>query len=153
MPALLLLFIVVPLVELTLLFRLADVIGGGATVLLVILTGIVGSHLVRRQGTEVLRLIQSDLQEGKMPADRIFSGLLILLGGAFLITPGVLTDVVGFLLMVPGNRRFIISRLKERVQTRLDRGMGGQPFFHFHTFQSGQDRDPFDHQGPQIPGA
>lgn len=126
---LLLLFVTVPLVELYLLYRLARVTSFGMTVAIVILTGVVGSVLVRWQGLTTLRRIQEDLQAGRMPGDRILSGLLILLGGAFLLTPGILTDAVGFLLMVPGNRRLLIRHLKASFQESLESGEGGQVFF------------------------
>jgi UPF0716 protein FxsA len=127
---LLLLFVLVPLIELLLLVRIAQAIRFLPTVGIVILTGIIGSFLVRRQGLKTLQLIQTDLNAGRLPTDRILSGVLILVGGAFLITPGVITDGLGFLLMVPGNRRLLIRYLRRHFRERLEKGGGGVRFFH-----------------------
>ena len=119
---LLLLFVTMPVVELYLLIRVGAVIGAPWTILLVIGTGILGSFLVRQQGTRVLMLIRADLAAGRMPAERILSGLLILVGGVLLLTPGILTDCAGFLLMVPGNRRLLIRHIGNYLQSRIDAG-------------------------------
>jgi UPF0716 protein FxsA len=132
---LVLLFALVPLVELFLLLKLAQVIEFGPTVALVLGTGVVGAWLVRRQGVRTLALIREDLAAGRMPADRILSGVFILVGGAFLVTPGILTDVAGFLLMVPGNRRFLAHWLRQRASDRMQSG-GGEVFF-FHVGPGG----------------
>lgn len=128
--------ILIPLIELTLLLRLADWVGGGPTFLLILGTGMAGASLIRRQGMETLRLIQQDLQLGRMPADRIFSGLLILVGGVLLITPGILTDLAGLLLMIPGNRRWIISRFRGRLEMRFGQGGNGPSFFRYRQSHS-----------------
>ncbi len=145
---LLLLFIAVPFIELLILIKLSNLIGFGSTVLVIIITGMIGASLVRKQGLQNLRLIETDLNEGRMPADRILSGILILLGGAFLITPGVVTDLAGLALMVPGNRRFIVKYLKSRIKQQYEHGNGGQVFF-FHTGSQVGGRD-FDIKQPDM---
>ncbi|MFW5857291.1 MAG: FxsA family protein [Planctomycetota bacterium] len=129
LPWLLLLFICVPLVELFLLIEVARVIQVWPTIGLVVLTGVIGSWLVRWQGLQTLESIRRDLAEGRMPHERILSGILILVGGAFLITPGILTDVAGFLLMAPGNRRLILRALHARIRARMEAGGGQVCFF------------------------
>ncbi len=104
---LILLFTVVPLVELFLLIEVGRVIGPVPTVLIVISTGIIGAWLARIQGFLVLRRIQEDLQAGRPPADGLIDGLLILVAGAVLLTPGMLTDALGFVLLAPPGRRWI----------------------------------------------
>ena len=101
---LLLLFTVVPLVELFLLVKLGTVIGIGPTVLVVIGTGVLGASLARWQGLGVLRRVSEDLAQGRLPADALIDGLLILIAGAVLLTPGLITDALGFLLLVPQGR-------------------------------------------------
>ncbi|MFH0910469.1 MAG: FxsA family protein [Planctomycetota bacterium] len=128
---LLLVFITVPVVEIYLLFVVAGAIGWGPTLAIAVFTGILGSALVRHQGLRTLRLIQEDLAEGRLPTDRILSGLFLLIGGAFLITPGILTDAAGFLLMAPGIRRLPARWLKIRLQARLREDARG-PIFFFH---------------------
>ena len=104
---LLLLFTVVPLIELFLLVKLGTVIGISATVLIVIFTGILGAWLARWQGLGVIRRLTDDMNQGRLPADALIDGLLILIAGAVLLTPGLITDALGFLLLVPQGRAFV----------------------------------------------
>lgn len=146
---LLLLFTAVPLVELLLLVEIGERIGAGPTVLLVLATGVVGAWLARREGTRSLRQIQTSLAEGSLPARELFHGLLILLAGAFLVTPGILTDVVGFTLLVRPARGRIIAALRSRLEDRISRGEGGWStgsrgggiFFSFGSSGDGTDTD------------
>jgi len=101
---LLLLFVVVPLVELTLLVRLGEAIGLANTILIIVLTGVVGTALARRQGMGVWRRFNERVAQGQMPGNEIMDGLIILVCGALLMTPGVLTDVVGLLGLIPVTR-------------------------------------------------
>lgn len=106
----LLLFVVVPVAELILLGLIGDAIGFGWTALGVLLTGVLGARLVARQGRLVWREIMSRLQSGQVPSVELAHGAMVLVGGAFLITPGVLTDLVGLALMVPWFRELIRVR-------------------------------------------
>jgi UPF0716 protein FxsA len=119
---LLLLFTVVPLVELYLLVKLGNVIGIGPTVLIVICTGVLGAWLARHQGLGVLRKISDDLAVGRLPADALIDGLLIFIAGAVLLTPGLITDALGFFLLIPQGRkvvrRMVAARLEQRTVTR-----------------------------------
>lgn len=126
---LLLLFIVVPLTELALLLRIGDAIGLGPTIALVILTGMLGWWLAKREGLRTWLKIQSELNQGRLPGNHLVDALLILVAGAVLITPGVLTDAVGFLLLIPPVRSMVRNALKKRFQSRvvmvnMSRGMG-----------------------------
>ena len=95
-------FTLTTLLELFLLMELAKVMGLGTTLALVILTGFLGAYLARLEGLRVLEKLRSDLSSGAMPADAALDGLCVLVAGALLITPGVLTDILGFgLLMAP----------------------------------------------------
>ena len=122
---LLLLFTVVPLVELFLLVKLGTVIGIGATVLIVICTGVLGAWLARWQGLGVLRRLTDDLNEGRLPADALIDGLLILIAGAVLLTPGLITDALGFLLLVPQGRAVVRKTIAARLATRTEAGDPG----------------------------
>ena len=114
-----LLFTIVPAVELFLLMQIGQLIGAAETVLLIVLTGIAGSYMAKREGLSVLRQLQQDAQKGMPPADRMIEGLLVLIGGVLLITPGVLTDVLGFSLIAPWTRRALAPALKEAVMGRM----------------------------------
>ena len=119
---LLLLFILVPAVELALLIKLSGHIGPPATVGLIVVTGVVGAYLARRQGLSVLRQMQAETAAGRLPAGSIVDGVIILLAGALLITPGILTDAFGFLCLIPVTRRLIRAYLWRRVQRAVQDG-------------------------------
>jgi UPF0716 protein FxsA len=116
---LLLLFTVVPVLELALLIRIGRAIDLGPTLALVVLTGVVGAALARHEGLRTLARIQEHLARGEMPARELLDGLMILIAGAFLITPGVITDCLGFLLLIPPARallrRIVTNYVKDRV--------------------------------------
>ncbi|MBN2107534.1 MAG: FxsA family protein [Deltaproteobacteria bacterium] len=114
-----LLFTVVPCLELALLIRLGSSIGTLETVLLIIITGIAGALAVRASGLACLQRIRAGLSQGSPPTDELLQGLLILLAGALLITPGLLTDAAGFLLLAPPVRALITKRLKHMLQTKI----------------------------------
>jgi UPF0716 protein FxsA len=115
---LLLLFTLVPLLELYLLVKLGTVIGVGATVLIVIATGILGASLARWQGLEVLRRLSYDLDRGRLPTDALIDGLLIFIAGAVLLTPGLITDALGFILLMPAGRAGVKKVVRERFRKR-----------------------------------
>lgn len=102
---LMLLVILVTLGEIYVLVESGRQIGIGITVLLVILTGLAGSWLMRQQGMILLRRIQGELGEGRLPTGSLLDGALVLVGGVMLLTPGFCTDLIGFTLLVPTTRR------------------------------------------------
>lgn len=103
----LLLFIAVPLIELALLIKVGEIIGVFATVALVIATAVIGVSLLKRQGLAALNKAQQTVDAGEFPVESVVDGVCLLVAGAFLLTPGLLTDTAGFLLLVPGFRRGI----------------------------------------------
>lgn len=119
---LILLFTIVPIVELVLLIRLGQCIGVSYTLAIVILTGIAGAYLARSQGLATLRRIQDDVNKGIMPADKIFDGVMILCGGMLLLTPGLITDFIGFMSLVPFTRRLIKLWLKRKIKNMIAQG-------------------------------
>jgi len=119
---LLLLFVVVPLVELMLLIEIGSRIGTAATLGLIVVTGVLGASLARWQGLGVLRAMQAESAAGKVPAGQIVDGVMILVAGAVLMTPGVLTDAFGFLCLVPAFRRVVKRQLMRRFERAVKRG-------------------------------
>jgi len=107
-----LLFTVVPAVELYLLIQIGKVLGGGPTVALVIAMGVLGAWLAKREGLQVLRTGLDEARRGIPPGDRLVEGALVIVGSILLITPGVLTDVVGFLFLIPFTRRLLVPAAK-----------------------------------------
>ncbi|NLW49319.1 MAG: FxsA family protein [Candidatus Brocadiaceae bacterium] len=124
---LMLVMTLVPLTELLLLLRLADLLGFVPTVVLVVGTGVAGAALARAQGLRAVEGIRRKLEQGEMPADDLVHGLLVLVAGALLLTPGVMTDTVGFLLLVPPVRAAVAGWMKRRLSARL---AGGRAFIH-----------------------
>ncbi|NIR52553.1 FxsA family protein [candidate division KSB1 bacterium] len=119
---LILLFTVVPLVELALLIKLGQAIGLLNTIAIVILTGVVGASLARSQGFGVLQRIQNELAQEKLPGDSLFDGALILAGALLLLTPGLITDVLGFALLLPFSRIFVKMYLKKYFRRKIQSG-------------------------------
>jgi UPF0716 protein FxsA len=119
---LLILFILVPALELILLIEIGQLIGTLPTLALIVLTGVLGAFLARRQGATVLARVRTDFQTGQLPTDSIFDGVIILVAGAFLMTPGILTDTVGFLCLIPATRRVIKRTIWSRMQRSIRSG-------------------------------
>ena len=118
---LLTLFIVIPFVELLILFRIAGSLGAFKGVVLIVITGVIGAHLAKQQGLKVIHTIRYELSHGRLPGSELIDGLIILIAGIVLITPGLLTDTAGFLLLVPICRKWIYSwlfhKFKEKIRT------------------------------------
>ncbi|MEN0060935.1 MAG: FxsA family protein [Myxococcota bacterium] len=130
---LLLLFTVVPAIELYALLQLGAWLGALPTFLLVITTGVVGSWLAKREGVSVLMELQSELQQGLPPGERVLEGVMVFVGGLLLVTPGVFTDLFGFLLITGPTRRLLAPRvlawLTDRFELRVqDIHMGGPAY-------------------------
>ncbi len=116
---LLLLFTIVPVIELTLLVWLGEQIGLWPTVGLIAATAVIGSALAHREGLSALARFRARVASGDVPGDELIDGILILISGAFLLTPGVLTDVVGFLGLLPPTRAIIKRIVSKRIKQSL----------------------------------
>lgn len=119
---LMILFIAVPLIELALLIRVGQWLGVLATVLIVLVTGVAGAALARREGLRTLWRIQADLRAGRFPMGRLLDGVMILFAGGLLLTPGLLTDVVGLSMLVPASRAWLKRRVADRVRRLVESG-------------------------------
>jgi UPF0716 protein FxsA len=119
---LIILFVGIPALELMLLLQIGGVIGGLPTLGLIVATGIIGGALARWQGLAVMRRIREDSAAGRLPAGPVIDGAMILVAGALLITPGVITDAVGFLLLIPQVRALARAQLRRRFETALRSG-------------------------------
>ena len=118
---LLLLFTAVPLLELALLLWIGRHLGVAATILLVLGTGVLGAWLARSEGLRALYRVREEMAGGRLPAEALLDGLLILVAGAVLLTPGLLTDLAGFALLLPAGRRVVRRALAERLRRALER--------------------------------
>ena len=108
-------FFLIPLVEMYILIEVGGQIGATSTVFLVVLTAVVGVALLRRQGFRTLTRGLGRLQQGQLPATEVVEGLLLAVAGALLLTPGFVTDVVGFLLLAPLARNKLAKKILARV--------------------------------------
>jgi UPF0716 protein FxsA len=117
-----LLFALIPVVELALLIKIGSIIGTFNTVTIVILTAIIGAYMVKMEGLGVMYRIQQNMQEGIFPAEELINGMMILLAGALLLTPGFFTDAIGFLMVFPPSRNYIKRIARRYIEKRMSTG-------------------------------
>ena len=141
MGKLLLLFVIVPAAELALLIQAGIYLGTWLTLALIVFTGIVGAYLARRQGLSVLTRAQKQMARGEVPAGSLADGVMILVAGALLMTPGIFTDAFGFSLLVPGFRNLIKDTLLARFRKAVEENR-----LHVHVSGMGFDAD----SGPVV---
>jgi UPF0716 protein FxsA len=119
LPLLILIFVVVPIAELYVIWQVGDAIGVPLTFAILVLDSLLGAWLLKSQGRAVWRRFNEAIQAGRIPHREVIDGVLVIFGGAFLITPGFLTDIVGLLLLLPPTRstfrRLVVRRLGGRV--------------------------------------
>ena len=115
----------VPIVEIYLLIQVGSVIGALPTILLVVSTAVIGAFLLRQQGMSTLARFQSSMASGSLPAKEMMEGVLLLVGGALLMTPGFFTDTLGFLCLIPFSRRYIVNHIIKRSLFKAQSGTAG----------------------------
>ena len=124
--ALLALFIIVPLAELYVILQVGDAIGAVWTILLLAADSVLGSLLLRTQGRAVWKRFNETLAAGAMPHREVIDGVLVIFGGAFLITPGFLTDIVGIVFLLPPTRALVRRALMKRLSARVVTGFAAR---------------------------
>ena len=150
MAKLFLLFVIMPIVEIAVLINVGEIIGGWNTVALVILSALVGAHLVRREGLSTMAKAQQKMQEGQIPAEELGAGLLLLVAGVLLVTPGFITDIFGLLLTLPYTRGKLAKFVMQNMQmVGGARGFSGG--FQAGGFRSGTQQDPNSPFGQGTP--
>jgi UPF0716 protein FxsA len=132
-----LLFIAIPLIELYFIIVIGEMIGAFWTVILVILTAVIGVSLLRIQGMSTLTRAQRNMAQGQIPAMEMMEGIALAVAGVLLITPGFITDSLGLLCLIPATRQAMIRYIMARasVHTSFSGGMGGFES-HYHSSQS-----------------
>lgn len=143
---LVLLFTVVPALELALLLQIGAWLGPWQTFAIVVITGTVGAWLAKREGFGVLSQLREELSQGLPPGSRIAEGVLVFAGGLLLVTPGVMTDLAGFLFIAPPSRRWLAPRVVHAITSRLDVAVMG-PGGPIQGQAPGQTVDP---EAPQV---
>lgn len=111
MPVATLIFLLVPLIEVIILIQVGSIIGVLPTVLLIVLTAVCGIWLLRAEGIATLMRVQSKLERGEIPDTELLEGVMLIIGGALLLTPGFATDAFGFVCLLPGLRRPLANRI------------------------------------------
>ena len=126
-PVLLLLFLLVPLIEIYVMIQVGGIIGALPTVLLVVLTAVAGAALARFQGLATLQRLQATMARGETPAIEMFEGVLLLIGALLLLTPGFITDLLGFVCLIPITRRALAFGALKRFTVVTPAGPGQKP--------------------------
>ncbi|OEY65124.1 FxsA family protein [Marinobacter sp. X15-166B] len=145
MPIVVLVFIIVPIVEMAVLIKVGTMIGVLSTVALVFLTAIVGAALLRQQGLATLLKANQRLNSGELPGKEVAEGILIAVGGVLLLTPGFVTDALGLLCLLPGSRQWLAARVLKKMVVS-----GSVSGFQFRG--SAHTRDPFGPEGDVFEG-
>jgi UPF0716 protein FxsA len=123
---LLLLFLLVPVIEIYLLIEVGSMIGAVYTILLVVLTAVVGAALLRWQGFTTFQRVREAMARGEVPAIEMMEGVVLLICGALLLTPGFFTDAIGFLALIPAVRRHFILEVIKRQSVSMSGGFSQQ---------------------------
>ena len=140
--ALIVIFIVVPLAELYVILRVADdVLGWPLTLALLVADSLLGSWLLRSQGRAVWNRFNEAMRAGRVPHSEVIDGVLIIFGGAFLITPGFLTDIIGLILLIPPTRAGVRRIARRTIERRTVVGVAGQAVRSGARRTSGRDYD------------
>ncbi len=154
------LFIIIPIIEISVLMQVGAVLGVWPTIAIVIFTAWLGAKYVRQQGLSTLNSVQTKMAQGQMPSDEIVTGLMLLVAGVFLVTPGFVTDFFGLSLLIPNVRNAIVASVK----TQMKNSGGHSQHFQFHGQHqqhndfSSQQENPFNesiqspHKGQTLDG-
>ncbi|OOF29775.1 FxsA family protein [Salinivibrio proteolyticus] len=145
-PVLLLLFILVPVIEIGLFIQVGGWLGLWPTLALVLITAFVGASLVRSQGIMTLASVQDRLNRGELPAQQIFEGVMLAVAGVLLLTPGFMTDAMGMLVLLPGPRAALAKQVMKRV-TVSQAGFSQGSFHQGGNAQGPFGEDPFRRGG------
>ena len=135
-----LVFASVSLLEIFVLVKVGGFLGAWPTILLVIITALIGSALVRSQGIQLLQELQLRLAQGEMPGQQLVEGVLLLVTGVLLVTPGFVTDTCGLLILQPGIRQKVAKVILNNIKINPNVSMSG-------GFQAGHTRPPFSDKG------
>jgi UPF0716 protein FxsA len=150
---LILVFIVVPIAELYVILKVGDAIGWAPTLALLVLDSLLGTWLLRSQGRAVWTRFQQTMQAGRIPHREVFDGVLVIFGGAFLITPGFITDIIGVLLLLPPTRSLFRRLLIRRGGRILGFSMAGRRAAGAPPVESDYDVDgtAYETDQPRLP--
>jgi UPF0716 protein FxsA len=147
-------FVVVPLAELYVIYQVGDAIGILPTLAILVADSLLGSWLLKSQGRAVWQRFNDTMRAGRVPAREIVDGVLVIFGGAFLITPGFLTDIIGVLLLIPPTRALFRRSLQKRIELRAvplggaRRRRSGE---HYDVESTATEHEPPPPPAPELP--
>jgi len=136
------LFIIIPIIEIFVLMQVGAVLGVWPTIAIVIFTAWLGAKYVRQQGLATLNSVQKKMAQGQMPSDEIVTGLMLLVAGVLLVTPGFVTDFLGLSLLLPAVRHAIVGSVKAHISTNN----ASHQHFEFHSRSNGDSQGDFSQQ-------
>lgn len=139
MPILFILFVVIPVVEILLLIKVGQAIGAWYTVGLVLTSAFIGVNMLRYQGLSTLARAKQRMDQGELPIGEMRDGIVIAVGGALLITPGFVTDFLGFCCLIPYSRRWFVLLFSSVFKTVASKSAGKAEFRYYDTSQSSRD--------------
>jgi UPF0716 protein FxsA len=149
--ALIAIFVVVPLAELYVIFTVGDAIGIVPTLAILVADSLLGSWLLKSQGRAVWQRFNETLRAGRVPHREIVDGVLVIFGGAFLITPGFITDVIGVLLLLPPTRALFRRSLQRRLELRAVSSVARPGPGYYDVEGSATEHDPPSPSSPELP--
>lgn len=132
-----LLFIIIPIIEIALLMQIGGLIGVWPTIAIVIITAWLGAKNVRQQGLTTMQSVQTKMAQGEMPSTEIVTGLMLMVAGVLLLTPGFVTDIFGLLLLVPAVRQGMGRYVQKHIKTSQGGAFGAHAHFHSSDFSQG----------------
>lgn len=147
-----LLFIVIPIVEIAVLIQVGEVLGLWPTIAIVIASAWLGAKYVRQQGIATMQSVQQKMANGEMPSTEIVTGLMLLVAGVLLVTPGFVTDILGLSLLVPSVRKGIAKAVQQHIKVNQvggsASGFGQSPFEQGNVYEH-EKQSPFQHESHQ----
>ena len=144
MRVLFILFALLPILEIAILVNVGSIIGGWNTIGIVILTAFIGAYFVKREGVSTLQTAQEKMQRNEVPGKELVEGLMLVVAGVLLVTPGFITDIFGFLLAMPGSRHFFAAQVSKHMKMRVVAAGMGPGTAGFGQGQSPFGQSPFD---------
>lgn len=131
------LFIIIPIIEITVLMQVGELIGAWPTVAIVIISAWLGAKYVRQQGLATLQSVQTKMAQGEMPSSEIVTAMMLLFAGVLLVTPGFVTDTFGLLLLIPNVRQALASTVQKKMKNSQGSAFGANVNFHSTTYSGG----------------
>lgn len=143
-------FLIIPILEIYFLIKVSEIINVFPTIILVVLTAVIGAGLLRQQGLSTLARLQQSMGKGKIPAQEMVEGVLLAVGGALLMTPGFVTDTIGFLCLLPFSRKFLAKNIIKRSAHKLKDGINVQMGGFYQSTQGEQESKLYEGEFTEV---